>query len=57
MEWIISGYCRTQDQARTVMLEYEDGQWDCACDFPHCTYADNCPIGKQLKQIMEETQA
>ena len=57
MEWIISGYCRTQDQARTVMLEYEDGQWDCACDFPHCTYTDNCPIGKQLKQIMEETQA
>lgn len=51
MEWIVSGYCRTQDQARTVLLELEQGQWDCDCDFPGCAFADVCPVGKQLQSI------
>lgn len=54
MEWIISGYCRVQDGARTVMAEYEDGQWEFGCEFPGCCYAADCPIGKQLKEKMEE---
>ena len=54
MEWIISGYCRAQDQARSVMLEKEDGQWDCDCDFPGCPYAAVCPVGRQLAQTQEE---
>lgn len=53
MEWIISGYCRAQDQARTVMPEREDGVWEFGCDFPGCAYAGGCPIGKQLKQLQE----
>ena len=53
MEWIISGYCRVQDQARTVMLEFDGTQWDCDCDFPGCPFARDCPLGKQ----MIETQA
>lgn len=53
MEWIVSGYCRTQDQARTVLLEREDGQWECDCDFPGCAFAESCPIGRQLKEIQD----
>ena len=55
MEQIISGYCRAQDQARTVMAEYEDGEWDFGCDFPGCAYACDCPIGKQLKELQDQT--
>ena len=53
MEWIFSGYCRAQDQARTVMVELEDGEWDICCDFPDCAYANNCPIGKQITEVQE----
>ena len=54
MEWIISGYCRVQDQARTVLLEREDGQWDCDCNFPGCTYAEVCTLGQNMTKIQEE---
>ena len=54
MEHILSGYCRVQDQSRTVFLEQEDGEWDCSCDWPDCIYAGNCPIGKQMTQIQKE---
>lgn len=53
MEWIVSGYCRAQDQARTVLLEKEDGQWECDCDFPDCPHAAGCPIGKELTGIQD----
>lgn len=56
MEWIISGYCRVQDQARTVMAEKDGNDWDFGCDFPSCAYAHDCPIGKQLHEKMEEAQ-
>jgi len=54
MEWSVSGYCRTQDQARIVMAEFYDGQWDWGCDFPDCAYAPQCTIGKQLEEIRKE---
>ena len=54
MEWIISGYCRAQGQARMVMLELEDGQWDCDCSYPDCAYGSDCPIGTQIGQKQEE---
>ena len=50
MEWIVSGYCRVMDQARTVCLELEDGQRDCDCEYPDCLFAKDCPIGKQLRE-------
>lgn len=54
MEWIISGYCRAQDQARTVLLERDGGEWDCDCDFPDCAHAASCLVWKQLKEHQEE---
>ncbi len=54
MEWIISGYCRKQDQARTVLLELEDGEWYWDCDFPHCPHSVNCPIGPQIEEKKKE---
>jgi len=54
MEWIISGYCRGQDQARSILLERDAGQWYCDCDYPDCPYAAGCPIGSEIRQIQEE---
>ena len=54
MEWILSGYCRTQDQARSVFLEEDEGDWDWGCDFPGCAFSESCTIAKQLRQIQEE---
>ena len=56
VERIISGYCRTQDQARTIMVEYEDGQWDYACDYPDCAFASGCQLAKELQEMMNETK-
>ena len=53
MEWIVSGYCRVQDQARTVLLEREDGQWECDCDYPDCGFSEVCTVGKQIRKIQE----
>ena len=52
MEEIISGYCRAQDQARTVMAEYDAGEGDISCAFPDCNYAKDCPVGKQLAELV-----
>ena len=54
MERIVSGYCRTQDQARTLMVEFEDGEWDFGCDFPDCAFASGCPIAKELQALQQE---
>lgn len=54
MEWIISGYCRGQDQARSVLLEYDNGQWYCDCDYPDCPYAGNCPVGSEIQKKQQE---
>ncbi len=54
MEWMILGYCRAQDQARTVVLEQEDGRWFCDCDYPGCTFSGNCPLANQMQKIQEE---
>ena len=52
MEEIVSGYCRAQDQSRTVMAEYDEGAWDISCDYPDCAYAQDCPIGKQISDLI-----
>ena len=54
MEWIISGYCRGQDQARSILLEYDRGQWYCDCDYPDCPYAVNCPVGSEIHAKQQE---
>ena len=43
MEQILSGYCRTIDASRIVLVE--GGEAD--CDFEVCAYRDVCQIGQQ----------
>ena len=47
MEQILSGYCRTIDASRMVLVE--DGEADCA--FETCAYRDVCQIGQQIAQL------
>lgn len=49
MEQILSGYCRTIDASRIVLVE--DGEAD--CDFEACAYRDVCQIGKQIAQLQK----
>lgn len=57
MEKVLTGYCRAADQARTVMAEYEMGQWDYGCGYPDCRFAADCSIGKQLAELTAEMEA
>ena len=45
MEDYLSGYCRTIDASRMVLVE--DGEAD--CDYERCSYRDVCPIGLDRK--------
>ena len=54
LEKMISGYCRSQDQARTILVELYNGQWDWNCDYPHCAHSITCPIALELKALQEE---
>ena len=54
MEQILSGYCRTIDASRIVLVE--GGEAD--CDFEVCAYRDVCQIGQQIAQLQQmEKQA
>ena len=52
METVLSGYCRTIDGSRMVLIE--DGEAD--CDFDTCAYRDVCQIGQQIARLQEETE-
>ena len=52
METVLSGYCRTIDGSRMVLIE--DGEAD--CDFESCAYRDVCQIGQQIARLQEETE-
>lgn len=43
-EMILSGYCKTIDGSRTVMVE--DGEADCL--YPDCPHAPGCTIAQKL---------
>ena len=49
MESYLSGYCRTIDASRMVLVE--DGEAD--CDNERCDYRDVCPIGRQIAGLLE----
>ena len=51
METVLSGYCRTIDGSRMVLIE--DGEAD--CDFDTCAYRDVCEIGKRIRELEERT--
>lgn len=54
MEQILSGYCRTIDASRMVLVE--DGEAD--CDFASCAYREVCQIGQKIAQLQQtEEQA
>ena len=53
-EKIFTGYCRCLDQARTVMVEEENGQWEQDCRYPHCDFSGSCTIAAQIKRLMQE---
>ena len=53
MEQILSGYCRTIDASRIVLVE--DGEAD--CDFEACAYRDVCQIGQQIAQASKSQSA
>ena len=50
-EFFIAGYCRINDQSRTVCAEFADGKLICAdCNYPDCPYTDKCTIAGQIKE-------
>ena len=54
MEWYISGFCREQNQTRTVMVEEDEGSWDIGCTFIRCAHCEGCTICRQIRQLQKE---
>lgn len=50
-EYCFSGYCRAQDQARTVLLEWTGSAWEADCDFPDCPFAAACPVAAKMEEV------
>ena len=50
-EEFISGYCRAQDQSRTVAAEKEDGKWFVDCSYGACPYEGSCQIAQRIRQL------
>ena len=53
MEQILSGYCRTIDASRMVLVE--DGEAD--CDYECCAYRDVCQIGQEIARLYASEEA
>lgn len=53
MEQILSGYCRTIDASRMVLVE--DGEAD--CDYECCAYRDVCQIGQEIARLCASEEA
>lgn len=54
-EYLVSGYCRSGDQARTVLLERSGDGWEADCDYPACPFQGACPVAAQLREIEGQT--
>lgn len=48
MEQVLSGYCRTIDASRMVLVE--DGEPD--CDYESCAYRDVCQLGQEITRLV-----
>lgn len=55
-EYMISGYCRCTDQARTVLLEWTGDGWESDCGYPGCTFQGECPVAVRLREIEAGTE-
>lgn len=54
-EYFFSGYCRQLDGSRTVTAVTEDGKLtEVDCCFGSCIYEPNCPIAKQIQELIKE---
>lgn len=52
-EKLISGYCRTQDQSRMVLVEYENGELlDADCLYEDCPFHTSCEIAKSIDALL-----
>ncbi|MGM9641546.1 MAG: hypothetical protein ACI3V3_09310 [Faecousia sp.] len=52
-EKMISGYCRTQDQSRMVLVEYEAGTLvDVDCCYGDCPFQGSCEIAKAIDALL-----
>lgn len=56
MEKTFSGYCRNIDGARIVLLESDGQQTDIDCDYGSCAYRAECSIGREITQMLEQTE-
>ena len=50
-EVILSGYCRSIDASRTVMVEEEAGEWFADCAFGACLHEAACPLAEKIREI------
>ena len=54
-ETFFSGYCRQSDGARTVCVVAEDKELaDVDCLYQNCPYANDCPIGQNIRDFVEK---
>lgn len=53
MEKILTGYCRTCDASRMVLVDSEDGEAD--CEFPACAYSAGCPVAAEIRAFLNES--
>ena len=56
MESVFSGYCRTIDDARMVMAEWDGAALDADCSYDVCVYRESCPIGQQLTAWVKQSE-
>ncbi len=51
-EYFLSGYCRVNDQSRTVSAEFADGKLTFTdCNYPDCPYTDRCTVAEGIKAL------
>ena len=54
MEQMFNGYCRSQDQARLVLCELDEGEAEIDCNYTDCVYRANCQIGRAIATWLRE---
>lgn len=53
-EKMITGYCRTQDQSRMVLVEYRGRELlDVDCLYPDCPFRGSCQVAKAIDRLLE----
>lgn len=61
-EVFLSGFCKAQNQTRTVMCEYETDSnggkqfVDSDCAFPDCPHSSSCVIFREVRKTGEKEQ-